>query len=91
MEFDRKNLIQLIALSFFAKLLIVGASFADCVGAFVLLSAILTDLVLVRILPKPVDVYKELEEVNAQLSEYKAKLDTMEGDVTALKIGSARR
>jgi hypothetical protein len=91
LEFKKTNLIHVISILFFIRILIPGLSFAECLGALVVLSAIHLDRVLSYLFPKQVDVYKELSLVQSKLVEITSKSDGLERDVTALKMRGMRQ
>jgi len=91
LEFKKENLIQIISVVMFAKILITGLSLADSLGALVLLSALHLDRVLSYLFPKRVDVYKELSLIQSNLAEITSKSEEHERDLTALKMGNIKR
>lgn len=76
------NLTHIIAVLFFAKLIVAGSSYADCIGTLVALSAVQLDRVTGYIFPKRPEI---------DIPEMTAKIDQLESDVTGLKISTRAR
>jgi hypothetical protein len=91
LEYKKINLIHILSVAMFIKILITGLSYSDSLGALVLLSALQLDRVLSHLYPKQVDVFKELSLIQNQLVEVISKNEVLERDVTALKIGGMKR
>ena len=91
MEFKKINIIQVLCVLIFAKILITGLSFSDGLGALVILAALQLNGLLLRLYPKQVDALKELSLIQETLIEVQSKQEALERDVTALRIGSVKR
>lgn len=74
----------------FVKLLAVGVSFSDCLGALVLLSILQIDRVISYLFPKRVDVFAEIVFIQEALKELQTKSEEHERDIVGLKLGSSR-
>lgn len=88
---ERVNLSYLLIGALFIKLLALGLSMTDCLGALVLLSAVQAEKVISFHFPKRTNVHKELSLIQSNLVEIKSKSEDLERDVTALKFVRSQR
>ena len=69
------------------KLLIVGLSLPDALGSLFILGSIHGKHALDYLMPGRPDLFKEVEQIKADLE----RVDTLQRDVTALKLQQVRR
>lgn len=70
----------------YLKLIIIGLSPTDCLGALVLLVALQAEKVLSHLYPKRVDLYKEHSLIIETIARLQKTIDEQERDLTALKM-----
>ena len=87
----KNNLGYLIVIALFIKLLALGLTYTDCLGALVLLSFAFGSMVLEYFVPKRPDLYAITESMQAKINELVSKNEGLERDVTGLKIERIRR
>jgi len=69
------------------KLLAIGLTASEALGAFVVLASIQATKIIDHRFPRLPDVFKEIEIMKDQMT----RIDAMERDLTAIKLGAMRR
>lgn len=83
----KEHLSLLVSLSMLLKLLFVGMIPADTFGGLVILASIHAKTIIDHTYPEQPDVYKKITEMEYSL----LRLESIERELTALKIGASRR
>ena len=69
------------------KLMITGLSFADCLGALVILTALELGWIIKHKFPEQPDLFHEMSILQLQLTSLDQKTESIQSDVTSLKFG----
>lgn len=91
MRFWKSDLILVVVTVLLLKLMTVGFSIADAIGALVILGGLLAKTVIDHKFPKLPDLFKEMVDLQNRQSALEAEKDEIQRDLTALKFGSVRK
>lgn len=91
MKFSKSDLFTGAAILLLLKLICLGFTPADAAGSFFLMAGFLGDRVISFLFPKRPDLFKEVLDLQNQLTRVNQQCSDMERDLTALKMGAMRR
>lgn len=91
MRFLKSDLILVVSFVLLLKLILVGLSLADALGAFVILGSFIAKTVTDYQFPQRPDLFKEMIDLQNRQSALEAEKDQIQSDLTALKFGAVRK
>ena len=83
----KQSFSYVILVTLFIKLMAFGLSYADCLGALVLLSFAFGSKVIEYYVPARPDIYADLKSMQESMSDLVSKTEGLERDVMAIKLG----
>lgn len=62
----------------------------DCIGVLVVLAYAAVDYVVSHLFPERPDLFKDVAQLQSQITDLSKKFDAVESEVTALHVGNVR-
>lgn len=85
------SLTRALGILLFVKALILGLSMAEVWASLVIFTGLQAEHVLSHLFPKRVDLYEEVKALKDSLNSLKEQSDSMDRDLTALKLSGTLR